>query len=255
MNRLWKIAAGAVLVAVVGAAVLGVAVYAQEATPQQAGSLGDYVDQMWDAVASKLGVERDDLDTAFKEARQEVTEQAVEDGTITQEQAERMQSLIEEGRGFGMRGFGMRGHPGGFWGGKMGAKVGGWMCDRETLAEQLGMTTDELAAELKAGKTITELAEEKGVDLQAARIEAMKEKVEQAVEDGDITQEQADTMLQGIEEGTFGGWKRAPFGGGMHGHFRGFKGPHGFWGEGDRTDPSNQHNQSNQTILGNQGNL
>jgi hypothetical protein len=79
------------------------------------------------------------------------------------------------------------------------------------------MTADELQAELEAGKTITELAEEKGVDLQANRVEAMKEQIQQAVEDGRMTQEQADWMLNGLEQG-FAPMKRG-FGHARGGHF------------------------------------
>jgi hypothetical protein len=67
-----------------------------------------------------------------------------------------------------------------------------------TLAEQLGMTSEELQAEFDAGKTIWQVADEQGLSdeelldaMQVAR-EAM---VNQALEDGAITQEQADWML------------------------------------------------------------
>ena len=256
MNRLLKIAGGAALVAGIGVAIITAAAYAQE-TPagQPTSTLSDYVDQMWNAVASKLGVERSALDTAMKDAGDDVTAQMVDDGKITQEQADLMKSHIEDGPGFGIRGFGMMmGRRGGHWGGPM----GGGMCDQAALAEQLGMTTDELTAELKAGKTIAELAEEKGVDLEAARIEAMKKQMQQAVEAGTLTQEQADWMLQGMEQGLmpgaggFGGGMHGGFGGGMHGRFGGMDGFRGFWGP---DVPGDQSNQSNQTTPSNQGNL
>jgi len=227
------------VVAVIGAGVLGVAVYAQEPEPNTPfGRMVDYVEQVLDAVASKLGVERADLDTAIDEARQEVIQQAVEDGVLTQEQADRMLSHLEEGFGPGMMPFG-RGGIGHFgprddWKGDW---MGGPLGNREWLAEQLGMTVDELQAELEAGKTITELAEEKGVDLDAARIEAMKDRIQQAVEDGTITQEQADWMLQGLEQGFMPGGRGF---GGRGGRFGGFRGPGCFGG---------QSNQSNQTNL------
>src|SRR3989304_1629510 len=66
------------------------------------------------------------------------------------------------------------------------------------IAEALGLTLDELNAELAAGKTPFVIAQEKGIDfakvqeaMQAAPAEALK----QAVEDGKLTQEQADWML------------------------------------------------------------
>ena len=217
MNK-FKIAGIATLVAVIGAAALGGVVLAQEPTPTTPwGQMSEYFEQVRDLIASKLGVERADLDTAMQESRQEVIQQAVTDEQLTQEQADRMLSRLEEGFGPGMMGFG-RGKRGCF-----GNRMGGWVGseNHDVLAEQLGMTADELQAELQAGKTITELAEEKGVDLQANRIEAMKEQIQQAVEDGRMTQEQADWMLDGLEQG-FAPMKRG-FGHARGGHF-------GLWG-------------------------
>jgi len=80
----------------------------------------------------------------------------------------------------------------------------------DTVAEALGLTPEEFFAELHAGKTLEEIAEEQGVEIEAvqdaikaARVEAMREGIEQAVEDGRISQERADWMLEGIEQGFF----------------------------------------------------
>jgi hypothetical protein len=232
MSKFWRIAGVATLVAVIGAVALGTAVYAQEPTPTTPfGWVSDYFEQVRDLIASKLGVDRAALDAAEKEAHQEVIEQAVEDGVLTQEQADRMLSRLEEGFGPGMMG-----HPGGRRGGRMGGFKGGLPCNQEWLAEQLGMTVDELQAELEAGKTVDELAEEKGIDLEAVRVEAMKERIQQAVEDGTITQEQADWMLEGLEQGFMPGGHGF---GGRGGRFGGLMGPGGFWGRSNQSDQNN----------------
>ena len=227
MSRFWKIAGIATLVVVIGAVALGAAVYAQEPTPT---TLSDYFEQVRDLIASKLGVDREALDSAEKEAHQEVIEQAVEDGLITQDQADRMLSRLEDGFDFGRMG-GLGGRRGGW----MGGFKGGLPCNQEWLAEQLDMTVDELQAELEAGKTVAELAEEKGVDLDAAHIDAMKDRIEQAVEDGTLSQEQADWMLQGLEQGFMPGRRGFGFGG-RGGHFGGFRGP---WDRGNLSDQPN----------------
>ena len=70
------------------------------------------------------------------------------------------------------------------------------------VAEQLGLTKAELKAELKSGKTINEVAIELGVDSQTivdAVVANRTEKLDQAVEGGRITQEQADERLAQIE--------------------------------------------------------
>lgn len=111
-----------------------------------------------------------------------------------------------EGGGFGRHGGG-RGMMGGF-----GFAGGGQWTMFDTAAEALGLTPEEYFAELHAGKSMEEIAEEQGVELEAvqealnaARGEAMRQGIEQAVEDGRISQEQADWMLEGFDQGFFGG--------------------------------------------------
>ncbi|HAV76978.1 MAG TPA: hypothetical protein DCX53_06445 [Anaerolineae bacterium] len=94
----------------------------------------------------------------------------------------------------------------------------------EAAAEALGMTTDEVTSALKDGKTLQDLADEAGVDiadvraaLQAVRETEMRDRIAQAVEDGKMTQEKADWLLEGLDKGFldgpgFGG-PRGPKGG------------------------------------------
>jgi hypothetical protein len=120
--------------------------------------------------------------------------------------------------------------------------LGGWGARAwtmfDTVAQALGLTPQEFFTELHdEGKTVTEIAEEKGIDIEtvqdavgAARGEAMREAIEQAVEDGKLTQEQADWLLEGLEQGFFPGGR----GMGRGGHFgfrRGGFGPWGWFGE------------------------
>ncbi len=103
------------------------------------------------------------------------------------------------------------------------------------MAEALGLTPEALFSELHAGKTLEEIAEAQGVDIQtvqeaiqSVRVKAMKEAIEQAVADGKMTQEQADWLLEGIEKGYMpmgrGWW--GPMGRGPRFGGRGWK-----WGE------------------------
>jgi hypothetical protein len=68
----------------------------------------------------------------------------------------------------------------------------------DALSNALGLTTDELYAELNRGKSLAQLAEEKGLDRAALVTElenAHQDGLAQAVADGVLTQEQADAML------------------------------------------------------------
>lgn len=82
----------------------------------------------------------------------------------------------------------------------------------EAAAKALGMTTDELSTQLWGGKSLSDLADKAGVDLQtvqdavtAACQQAARDAIEQAVTDGDITREHADWLLEGLDKGYWGG--------------------------------------------------
>jgi len=121
------------------------------------------------------------------------------------------------------------------------------------IAEKLGMTTAELRTALSEGKTIADIAKDKGVEL-ADLVQIMMapavERMQQAVTDGRITQEQADEalkameehMLQRLESGQmflgkegFPGGMMSGFRGGMRGGFRGHMGGSRFGGQPDGT--------------------
>jgi len=83
---------------------------------------------------------------------------------------------------------------------------------RDSLAEQLGLTTEELREQLQDGKTIQELAEDAGVDLGSFREEMraanqvdMQTRIEEALANGDITQEHADWLQEGLDQGFLDG--------------------------------------------------
>lgn len=103
-------------------------------------------------------------------------------------------------------------------------------------AEALGLTVAELDAELAAGKTLVEIAAERGVDIDTvleARREARAAVIETLVDEGVITRERADWMLERMESrGAMGMGSGPCFGGspqGMrgpragYGHMRGYR--------------------------------
>jgi hypothetical protein len=101
--------------------------------------------------------------------------------------------------------------PGGH-GGMFGWGGGSW-AEFDVAADALGLTPNELFVELHdAGKTLTEIAQEQGVEisavqdaLNASRAQTMRQQIQQAVDDGNLSQEQADWMLEGLDLGLMGG--------------------------------------------------
>jgi hypothetical protein len=223
-------------------------------TPEQAQA---YQEQMGEALAGALGMSAEELQAAIAEgqtpcqiveaqgldpaevwaatedARQDLLQQAVEDGLLTQNQADWIGQRMSD---HDMSQWCDADGPPGFLGSMRGRRPFGPMgVDSEqaqayreqthaAVAEALGLSVEELDAAIAEGQTLAEIAEAQGVDLQAVhdtmaadRQEMMRQAIEQAVEDGQMDREQADWLLQGLEQGWMGG--------------RGFRG-HGFGPEG-----------------------
>ena len=73
----------------------------------------------------------------------------------------------------------------------------------ETIADTIGITFDELRAQVAEGLTIAEIAEANGVSadtISAALTAEMQSHIADHVTAGDITQEQADTRLAAVDE-------------------------------------------------------
>jgi hypothetical protein len=92
---------------------------------------------------------------------------------------------------------------------------GGWKI-YDAVAEALKLTPTQLFEQLHGGKTLKQVAEAQGVDMQAvqdavkgARETQARAAIQKALDDGKITKERADWMLKGLENG----WRapRLPF--------------------------------------------
>ena len=147
-----------------------------------------------------------DADSSLVERITDALAGLVSDGSITQEQADEVATTLSEA------GIGGHGGPHG-------------RLDLETAATALGMTEDELRTALETdGTSLAQVAEDQGVEvgtLVDALVKAEQERIAQAVEDGRLTQEQADEWLADLEERVTEGvnstdWAggRGPWGGG-----------------------------------------
>jgi hypothetical protein len=191
MSRFWKIAGITALVAVL--AVSAVALVSAQGPQAGQGNQGvNLWERMHEAIAKALGTTVEQYDSAVATARDDVLKQAVEEGVLTQEQADRMRERGLDGSGswrmmrggrFGGCGFGM--------GGSENSLV-------SVAAEKLGMTVEQLVDELEAGKTIAAVAQAKGVEPKTivdAYVALRAEYLAELVADERITQAQADEML------------------------------------------------------------
>jgi hypothetical protein len=151
-------------------------------------------------VAKRLGVTTAALEDALKGARIDQVDEALNDGKITQEQADAAKERIEsgEGRGFGFGPGPGHGHHGfghhGFGDRGMGL---------DAAATYLGLTADELRTELRSGKSLATIAGEQGTSvdgLKAALLEDATTKLDEAVAAGRITEDQKAAMLERLTE-------------------------------------------------------
>jgi transcriptional regulator with XRE-family HTH domain len=193
---------GGLLIALLVVGVVGAtAVYAQEPTNVfqhgrgPGGGRGLLGSAELEAAAKALGMTTDELSTALKDGKT-LEQLATEKGVDFQIVMQAIQAVRPPRLG---------------------------SVELEAAAKALGMTTDELSSALKEGKTLQELADAAGVKIedvqaaiQAAHATELRDRIQQAVDDGTITQENANWLLEGLDKGFIG--VPGAFGFGGHGH-------------------------------------
>jgi hypothetical protein len=177
-------------------------------------------------VAEANGVDPQAVVDAIGAQQRERLDQAVEDGVLTQEEADERAADLEQRAADLVNGEldlplwergPLVGHPGlwGFADGPLAAAAGA-----------IGIEADELISEVADGATIAEVAGEHGVEVSAvvdAIVASLQERLDAAVENGWITQEEAEERAADLEDqataivngeaGPFGGpWGHRPFG-------------------------------------------
>ncbi len=164
-------------------------------SPSAAQTVSPYWDVFIKSFASHLGVDTSKLDSAFTAAMDDTINQALSDGKITQAQADQLKSRFSNGLSGanGVVPFGK----GGFFGfGARGAFGGNFLSTAE-FAKALGMSQQDLATELQAGKSIADVAKEQNKDLTQVEqtvLSDLKTQLDAAVSGGNLTQSQADNF-------------------------------------------------------------
>ncbi len=162
---------------------------------------------------------------------QEVLKPLVDDGTITQDQADKVVAALVAARP--ADGPGRDGPMGGHRG--PGGRIGFGL---DIVATTLGITADEVRTALQSGQTIADLAVSKGKtaqDVIDAVVAEATTRISADVTAGKITQAQADTRLADLTAMVTAFVNNAPPAGGPGFGGPGFGGP-GFGGPGHRND-------------------
>jgi hypothetical protein len=191
MNRTrWLVTAAVGLAAVLGG---GAALATAGSSDPASGFLGD--------VAKRLGISQDKLEGAIEDATIARIDAAVARGDLTKEQGEELKKHVRSGDGPEI----LPGFPGPKLGiGPLGPPEKGFFPGPfpgfdfvEKAADYLGMDAADVRKALRDGKSLADLAKDKGksVDgLEQALREAIRKDANKAVDDGDLTKKQADRI-------------------------------------------------------------
>jgi hypothetical protein len=181
-----------------------------------------------DAAAKALGMTTDELRDRLKDGTTSIADIAHEKNidvnavidAIAADQRQRIEEFVNNP--LRMRGGGAGHGPG------AGARVGGGE-KFDAAAKALGISTDELWTALRDGKSIADIAGDKGVDVQKViddMVAAATQQIDKAQQAGRLTDEQATRLKDGLAEritSIVNGDFHGPGRGG--GPFRGHRGP------------------------------
>lgn len=152
-----------------------------------------------DKLAAALNIPRATLNSAITSAGNSTADAAVQQGTLTQAQADALKARVQAG------------DPGAFFGGRHGGKGGpAGFADGgvrqamfDAAAKALNLTSDELTTQLRSGQTLAQLAQAHNTTEQVvtnAALAAAKTQLDQQVASGALTQQQADTIYARLQQ-------------------------------------------------------
>ncbi len=145
----------------------------------------DEMPNLFSRAAEILGVEEDEMETAFNQAWEEEVNNMLEEGKITEEQAEKM---LEHGFPFARRG--------------KRRKMAGPQLVR-SLADYLDLEVKDLIEQWSHADNLAQVIEENGKNaeqVEAFLIKEAKAKVDEAVESGKIDAERGEEIKEKIDE-------------------------------------------------------
>ncbi len=193
-SRWFALPVAAIVALAIGAAVV---MAAPSPSPSGSGST-DYGQVFVNKLAAILHLSPAQTQENLKQAQLQTVDQMVKDTKITPAQADALKSRINSGSGIGFpfRHFGARIDRGVFRDVRS--------AELDAVAGALKMSRSDLEAQLRSGKTLSALEQEKGVSnaaVRGAKRDAAKGVLDKAVEDGKITQSQEDAFLSKVGSG------------------------------------------------------
>lgn len=191
----WKKVTGTLIVmGVLVAFALSGTVMAQPA-PAAPGTQ-NYYNLFTSKLASILGMDQAQVQKALTQAGEQTLDEAVQQGWLPSEQAARVKEKMANGQWWcfpqKMLGCGKAMHHEDYL---------------QTAAEILGISSADLKARLEKGETLNQIVQEKGLDpaqfstqMQEKMLAAGKQKLDEAVKQGKLTQAQADQIWEKMQQ-------------------------------------------------------
>lgn len=139
--------------------------------------------------AKRLGIQPAKLSDALKKALSDRIDAAVKAGRLTKEQGNALKARIESGA--------LPLIPGG------GPPHGGFFHGLDAAASYLGLTEAQLRAQLAGGKTLAQVAKDKGKSVDGlinALVDDAKKHLDQAVKQGKLTKQQEQSILKNVKQ-------------------------------------------------------
>jgi len=161
------------------------------------------------AVGATVEADSDGADSedALERALEFLVDEAVDAGRLTEEEAAELKERLERGLGllslprFDRGFFGERGED--FFRGLRALPFVRPAIDLDVAADYLGLSESELREELAEGNTLAEIARAQGKSVEGlvrALVGAAEERIDEAVEEGRLTEEQAAELKDDLEE-------------------------------------------------------
>ncbi len=175
------------------------------AQPQQNQQANSLRNTFLDKLAAALNIQRSALDSAIVSAGNSTLDEAVQQGKLTQAQADAIKARLQAGDLGAL--LGGPGGRGGFGGpaasGNFKAQMAIHQAIFNAVAKALNITTQELMTQMRSGQTLAQVAQTHNTTEQAvtsAARAAAKTQLDQAVSNGAMTQAQADAMYARLQQ-------------------------------------------------------
>jgi len=198
LSLIVALAFGLVLGALVGPTLRGSVANAQTTPPTtQSQGAGTALKNLFlDQLAAALNIQRSALDSAIVSAGTRTADTAVQQGTLTQAQADALKARIQAGDLGALLG----GHAGAGGRGDLGAVKQAML---DAAAKTLTISSTELQTQLRSGQTLAQIAQVHNTSEQAvvnAALAAAKTQLDQNVANGTLTRAQADAIYAQLQQ-------------------------------------------------------